>query len=217
MDNLLLPLFPLEVVLLPEEPLPLHIFEERYKLMIGECLKAKAAGSSKQEFGVILAKGLELHSVGCTARIINVTRKYEDGRMDIFTVGARRFEILYTNDEMAYLRGGVDFFEDEPGSDVPGEEEAQHAIDLFRQAVQRLRKSTDVPIHLPRPHRYLSFRIAAPLPLDLDFKQQLLGLRNESERLRHVTRVMEKLIAQLDLVQKARTKAGGNGNVYTAA
>jgi Lon protease-like protein len=215
MDDLLLPLFPLAIVILPEEPLPLHIFEDRYKQMIGECLAAKAAGSNKQEFGIVFAKEQSLHTVGCAARIVNVTRKYDDGRMDIFTTGTRRFEILYTNEEKAYLRGGVDFFEDEPGHDVAGEEEAQRAIDLFRQAIQRLRKSTDVPIHLPRPHRYLSFRIAAPLPLDLDFKQQLLGLRNESERLRHVTRVMEKLIVQLDLVQKAKAKAGGNGNVPT--
>ncbi|MGH6631423.1 MAG: LON peptidase substrate-binding domain-containing protein, partial [Burkholderiales bacterium] len=136
MDNLLFPLFPLDIVLLPEEPLPLHIFEDRYKLMIGECLEAKAAGSSKQEFGIVFAKEQKIHTVGCAARIVNVTRKYDDGRLDIFTVGTRRFEILYTNEEKAYLRGGVDFFEDEPGSEVAGEVEAQPAIECFRQAMQ---------------------------------------------------------------------------------
>ena len=215
MDDLLLPLFPLEIVLFPEEPLPLHIFEDRYKLMIGECLAAKAAGSSQQEFGIVCAKEQKLHTVGCAARIVNVTRKYEDGRMDIFTVGTRRFEILYTNEEKAYLRGGVDFFEDDPSSDVASDDEAQPAIELFRKAIQRLRKSADVPIHFSRPYRYLSFRIAAPLPLDLDFKQQLLGIRHEKERLQLVSRVAERLIVQLDVVEKARTKAGGNGNVHT--
>ena len=215
MDDLLLPLFPLEIVLLPEEPLPLHIFEDRYKLMIGECLEAKAAGSSHQEFGIVCAKEQKLHTVGCAARIVNVTRKYEDGRMDIFTVGTRRFEILYTNEEKAYLRGGVNFFEDDPSSDVASDDEAQPAIELFRKAIQRLRKSADVPIHFSRPYRHLSFRIAAPLPLDLDFKQQLLGIRHEKERLRLVSRVTERLIVQLDVVEKARTKAGGNGNVHT--
>ncbi len=215
MDDLLLPLFPLEIVLLPEEPLPLHIFEERYKLMIGECLQAKAAGSSEQEFGIVFAQEQKLHTVGCAARIVNVTRKYDDGRMDIFTVGTRRFEILYTNEEKAYLRGGVDFFEDEPGSDVAGEEEARQAIELFCKGIQRLRKSSDVPIHLPRPYRYLSFRIAAALPFDPGFKQQLLEIRREDERLRLMTPAMEKLIAQFDLVQKARAKAGGNGNVHS--
>jgi len=85
---------------------------------------------------------------------------------------------------------------------------------LFRQALQRLHKSTDMPVHLPRPYRYLSFRIAAPLPLDLEFKQQILPIRNETERLRRVTRVIAQLITQLDFVQKARSKAGGNGNLH---
>ena len=215
MDDLLLPLFPLEIVLFPEEPLPLHIFEDRYKLMIGECLEAKTAGPSQQEFGIVCAKGQELNTVGCAARIVNVTRKYDDGRLDIFTVGTRRFEILYTNEEKAYLRGGVDFFDDDPSEDVASDDEAQTAIELFRQAIQRLRKSADVPVHFSRPYRYLSFRIAAPLPLELDFKQQLLGIRQENERLRLVTRVAERLIVQLDVVEKARTKAGGNGNIHT--
>ena len=214
MDDLLLPLFPLEAVLLPEEPLSLHIFEERYKLMVRECLQAKSLGTGQQEFGVILAREQEVQTVGCTARIINLTRKYPDGRMDIFTVGSRRFEVLYTNEEKAYVRGGVEFFDDDPDADLPDEDEAQDAIELFRQAVQRIHKSTDVPIHIPRPYRHLSFRIAAPLPLDLDFKQQILSLRNEPERLRRVTRAIDHLITQSDFVQKARSKAGGNGDIH---
>jgi ATP-dependent Lon protease len=214
MDDLLLPLFPLEAVLLPEEPLSLHIFEERYKLMVRECLKAKSTGTGQQEFGVILAREQEVQTVGCSARIINLTRKYPDGRMDIFTVGSRRFEVLYTNEEKAYVRGGAEFFDDDPDADLPDEDEAQDAIELFRQAVQRIRKSPDVPIHLPRPYRHLSFRIAASLPLELDFKQQLLSLRNEPERLRRVTRAIGHLITQSDFVQKARSKAGGNGDIH---
>lgn len=213
MDELLLPLFPLEVVLMPEEPLPLHIFEERYKAMVGECLEAKAAGSGLQEFGIVLAKDQEMRTVGCSARIVNLTRKYQDGRLDILTVGKRRFEVLYTNEERAYLRGGVDFFEDEAGADTVGDEEAARAIDLFRRVMQKMHKSTDMPIHFPRPYRYLSFRMAAPLPLDLDFKQQLLTVRNEAERLHQVIRVMDLLVAQLELVEKARSKAGGNGDI----
>lgn len=213
MDELLLPIFPLEAVLLPEEPLPLHIFEERYKQMIGECLEAKAANSGPQEFGVVLAKEQEMRTVGCSARVVNLTRKYADGRMDILTVGKRRFEILYTNQEKPYLRGGVEFFEDDAGPDTPTDEDAGRAIELFRTAMQRLRASKDMPIHLPRPYRYLSFRIAAPLPLDLDFKQRLLSVRNEPERLGQVLHVMELLIKQFDLVQKAQAKAGGNGDI----
>jgi ATP-dependent Lon protease len=213
MEQGLLPLFPLEVVLLPEEPLPLHIFEDRYKQMIGECLAAKVAGSRQQEFGVVLGKDQQILKVGCTARIVNLTRKYEDGRMDILTVGKRRFEIFSTDEERAYLRGEVEFFDDETGADTPNEELAAHAIELFREAVRRLRHSADIPIHLPRPYRYLSFRIAASLPLDLEFKQRLLPMRNEVERLTQLTHVIDGMIEQLDLVEKTRARAGGNGDI----
>ena len=215
MEELLLPLFPLEAVLLPEEPLPLHIFEDRYKAMIGDCLEAKAEGSGQQEFGVVLIKNQEMQSVGCSARIINLTRKYPDGRMDIFTVGARRFEILMTHQDDAstpYLRAGVEHFDDEPGSDTPPDPDAEHAIELFRKVMQKLHQAPNMPIHLPRPYRYLSFRIAAALPLDLNFKQEQLTVRNEPERLQQVSDAIEVLIPQIETAQKTRSKAGGNGH-----
>jgi Lon protease-like protein len=211
MEENLLPLFPLEMVLLPEEPLPLHIFEERYKTMIGECLQAKAAGKGQQEFGVVLLKGQAVSTVGCTARIINLTRQYEDGRMDILTVGKRRFEILLTNEERPYLQGAVDYFEDE-GPDAPSDEAAEHAIARFREAMRKLRHASEMPVHLPRPYRYLSFRLAAALPLDFAFKQQLLALRSEPERLTLVQRALEILMNQLEHVQESQKRAGGNGH-----
>jgi Lon protease-like protein len=211
MEENLLPLFPLEIVLLPEEPLPLHIFEDRYKTMIGECLQAKAAGKGLQEFGVVLLKGQAVSAVGCTARIINLTRQYEDGRMDILTVGKRRFEILLTNEDRPYLQGAVDYFEDE-GPDAPSDAAAELAIERFREAMRKLRHAAEMPVHLPRPYRYLSFRIAAALPLDLGFKQQLLTLRDEPERLMLVQRALEILMNQLEQVQQSQKKAGGNGH-----
>jgi Lon protease-like protein len=212
MEEILLPLFPLELVLLPEEPLPLHIFEDRYREMIGECLRAKSSGFGRQEFGVVLAKGEEISNVGCSAQIVSVTRKYEDGRMDILAVGKRRFEILLTNEEKSYLRASIEYFDDE-GSDTPGEKEAENAIQLFRQIMRRLHQASDMPVHLPQPYRYLSFRLAASLPLPLEFKQQLLSLRNEPERLQQVVHSMHQLIHQIDVVQEARKKAGGNGDI----
>ncbi len=209
----LLPLFPLEVVLMPEAPLPLHIFEDRYKEMIGVCLKAGEDPSRKEDFGVVLAKGQEVSRLGCSARIVNLTRTYADGRLDIFTVGSRRFEILVVNQEKSFLRGGVEFFDDDPGQDLPAETDAARAIELFRQVMQRIRNSPDIPIHLQRPYRYLSFRLAAPLPLDLDFKQHLLGVRNEPERVIEVIQAFEALLPQLDRAEHAREKAGGNGDV----
>jgi len=212
MEEILLPLFPLEAVLLPEEPLPLHIFEERYKTMIGECLRARTTGEGQQEFGVVLLRGQELSSIGCTARIINVTRQYEDGRMDILTVGKRRFEVLLMNEEKSYRRGSVDFFDDE-GPNVPADQEAELAIARFREVMRKLRQAAEMPIHLPRPYRYLSFRLAAALPLGLEFKQQLLCLRDEPERLGRVVRAMQAILHQLERIQRTQEKSGGNGNL----
>ncbi len=212
MEEILLPLFPLEVVLLPEEPLPLHIFEDRYREMIGQCLRAKTSGIGGQDFGVVLAKGQEISNVGCTARIVSLTREYDDGRMDILTVGRRRFEVLLTNEEKSYLRASVEFFDDE-GSDTPGDTEAESAIQLFQEVMRRLHQTSDVPVHLSQPYRSLSFRLAAVLPLALDFKQQLLSLRNEPERLQQVVHSMRQLSQQIEVVHVSRKKAGGNGDV----
>jgi Lon protease-like protein len=212
MPDLLLPLFPLGIVLLPEELLPLHIFEERYKEMIGECLEAKSAGAGNQEFGILQVQGEEMHMVGCSARVVNVTRTYPDGRLDILTVGVRRFEVLFTNEEKSYLQGGVDFFDDDPGADTAGDAESQRAIGVFRTALQHLRKSKDIPVHLPPPYRHLSFRMAGSLPLEASFKQELLSSRNESQRLERLTHLMEQLIAHVTRVEVTQRKAGGNGH-----
>src|SRR5947208_1422620 len=106
----LLPLFPLDVVLLPGAPLPLHIFEPRYKEMISECLKQKSV------FGVVRAQEQSVADVGCTAEILTVTKEYEDGRLDIVTQGVSRFEVMQVNDERSFLRAEVLYLEDEPGS-----------------------------------------------------------------------------------------------------
>jgi len=216
MDERLLPLFPLDVVLMPEAPLPLHIFEGRYKEMIGECLEAGKKSSRTEDFGVVLAKGQEVSRLGSSARIVNTTRTYEDGRMDIFTVGVRRFEVLEVNQDRSFLRADVEFFDDDPGADLPAEADAARAIELFGQMMRRLRKSDDMPIHLVRPYRHLSFRLTAPLALDLDFKQHLLGVRNEAERLSLVIQAFEKLLPELDRAERAREIAGGNGHARSA-
>ena len=214
MDELLLPLFPLELVLLPEEQLPLHIFEDRYKQMVGECLRAEGRDSGRREFGVVLAQGEKIHGIGCTAQIVEVTKRYNDGRMDILSVGKRRFEILYTNEEKSYLRGGVEFFDDDPGNDTPPEADARAAIAQFRTIAKRLQRIDDVAMQFKRPYRHLSFQIAGPLPLKPEFKQRLLVNRNETERLRELTKSIAQMIVEFDYLQEVRRKAGGNGRVH---
>ena len=104
MQQELLPLFPLPVVLFPRTPLPLHIFEERYKEMMRDVLESKA------EFGVVLAGEKGIVNTGCTAIVERVLKNYPDGRMDLVAQGRRRFEIILLNDEKSYLRGAVEFF-----------------------------------------------------------------------------------------------------------
>src|SRR5579863_4465739 len=121
-----LPLFPLQVVLLPEAELPLHIFEERYKEMIQEAIRGQL------EFGVVLANEKGIVNTGCTASIHKVLREYPDGRLDILAVGRRRFEILRLNDERSFLRGAVEFFDDEEAPPPPPETR-QQAIAAYNE------------------------------------------------------------------------------------
>ena len=211
MEEHLLPLFPLEVVLFPYQILPLHIFEDRYRQMIGECFKSDDLSSPQGEFGVVCAREGKLEPIGCTARITNVIRRHDDGRLDILTRGQSRFEILFTNDEKPYLRGAVTLFEDED-SNPPPEAEAERALGLLHELMKRLPSTSSRPDFLPESPQP-SFRIAAAIPGGLEFKQQLLALRSERERLLRLADLMAKLIPALDLRERGRSKASGNGHV----
>lgn len=203
MQDLLLPLFPLEVVLFPGQRLPLHIFEDRYKKMIGECL----AGEASKEFGVVLSKDNAIVNVGCTAEITGVTRQYPDGRMDITTLGRRRFEVLFVDESREYLRAAAQFFQDEDVKEPPPI--AKQIKDLQHQVMQLIPHEEDEPA--PEASLPLSFRVSGPLPLDLDFRQMLLALRSEPERLERLLEYLQQLLPRLRLASHARAKAGGNG------
>ena len=205
MPDDLLPLFPLDVVLLPAAPLPLHIFEERYKLMIGECL------NQGHEFGVVRAHGEDFETIGCTAEILKVIKRYADGRMDLLTVGQRPFEVLSVNHELPYLRAACAFLDDEEEVE-PDAENANRALILFHQVLE-LQSSRADDRELRPDTPFLSFQMAAQLPLDDDSKQQLLALRHESERLQQLTEYLSNLLVLLEKGQKLRRKAGGNGKL----
>ena len=197
-----LPLFPLEVVLLPGSPLPLHIFEPRYKEMIGECLERN------QVFGVVRAKEGGVAEIGSTAEIMSVTKKYEDGRMDIVTVGRDRFEVLHVNQERSFLQGEVSYLRDEAGA-ASGEEISQamklHS-EIMTLAGAQPADSADID------KQQLSFYLAGSLPLDLDFKQALLGMKSEPERLQAIISFFETILPSMRRTVHVRRKAGGNGH-----
>lgn len=199
----LLPLFPLDLVLLPGTPLPLHIFEPRYKEMIGECLE------QKKVFGVVRVQGEGLADVGCTAEIVAVTKTYDDGRMDIVTRGCQRFELLSVNQERSFLQGEVLYLPDDP--QAPTSEETARAIELHKQILTLANAQQDLPDSDDSP---LSYRLAGSLPLDLDFKQKMLSLRSEAERMRIIISYFENILPSLRRAVQVRQKAGGNGHAH---
>lgn len=197
----LLPLFPLDVVLLPGTPLPLHIFEPRYKEMIGECLANNAP------FGVVRALEEGLAEVGCTAEIVSVTKEYPDGRMDLIAEGRKRFEVVELNQDRSFLRAEVLLVPDEPVTS--SEADKARAIRLHLEILSLAGAVQDLSA---ADQSSLSFYLAGSLPLDLDFKQKLLARRSESERIQAVAAYLEGILPNLRRAARARQKAGGNGH-----
>lgn len=202
MPGLLLPLFPLSVVLFPRTDLPLHIFEERYKEMVGDVL------AGNREFGVVLALEKGIASVGCTARIHEVDKKYDDGRMDLSTVGFRRFEIQDLDEGRSYLRGRVEFFDDESGERA--EEE------FIRKAIRGYyaMRALETGRSLPEPvlnDPQLSFQLAQAVT-DLNVRQMLLMSRSEAERIRRLAEHFPVTAARERRIEHFRTIVPRNGH-----
>jgi Lon protease-like protein len=202
MQEGLLPLFPLQVVLLPGGELPLHIFEDRYKEMIGEVLR------DRREFGVVLASEKGIVNTGCTATVDKVLRRYPDGRMDIMARGRRRFEILLLNDERAFLRGSVDFFDDE--------QSAQPAADIRKRAIEGFNELQALSASQPLDNEQfkdpqLSFRLAQPVP-DLGLRQSLLSTRSEADRMRQLADFFPSYNTRQKRIQHIKEVAPRNGH-----
>ena len=191
--NARLPLFPLELVLFPETNLPLHIFEPRYKEMIQDCLE------NDWEFGVLLDRAGSISNIGCTASITEVLARYPDGRMNILVRGGRRFETSVVDEERAYLRGTVDFLEDFAAEPVEPDL-GQRGISLYGR-LRELLPLANEPFPGPSPiwtDKQLSYRMMAGVPAAVDWKQDLLELRSEPERLVRVIDFFEELIEYLE-------------------
>jgi Lon protease-like protein len=197
-----IPIFPLELVLFPGVPLPLHIFEPRYKEMIGLCLERGL------EFGVVLAQGEQLALTGCTAEILNVVQRYLDGRMDIVTIGRRVFRVEELIDEKAYYEARVTFVADE----------AEGALAAHRtQALREMYQQCHLVAHGrgPEPLREgepYSYQMASELPVEPEAKQALLELRSEASRQEHLFSYLSHWYPRLQRIHRMQAKAGGNGH-----
>jgi Lon protease-like protein len=195
----LLPIFPLELVLLPGVPLPLHIFEPRYKEMIAECLE------QKKPFGVVRASNDGVADIGCTAEIMSVTKKYDDGRMDILTRGVDRFEVIQVNEDRSFLQAEISVVQDEgEDEDEPGKPAVQMVTRAVRLHAEIAKLAGAEPSGPDEHAGNLSFLLAGSLPLDLDFKQNLLSTLSETKRLEAVIGYLEAILPGLRRASKAR-------------
>ena len=196
------PLFPLGIVALPHELVPLHIFEERYRTMIGECLEQ---GS---EFGIVWAADEGLRPVGCAMEITEVLERMEDGRLNILTRGTRPFRIVDEQHDLPYPAGTVEFLTDKAEQADPKTQAAAHEAygSLVEQATDRTPDAEELA-------SMSAYEMAATVDFGLDAKQGLLDLRSENARLRLVTRLFRAASKRLDFIERAQERARSNGKV----
>lgn len=198
------PLFPLGLVALPSELVPLHIFEERYKLMIGRCLEERS------EFGIVWLAEDGLREIGCACEIAEVLERLPDGRINLIARGTRVFRIEARQDELPYPAGTVEFLDDADEHDEDAAADARVAYaDLVEQATDRV----------PEPGELAAmsaYEMAATVEFGPDAKQGLLDLRSEPARMKLLTRLCRAAIKRLDYIDRAQSRARSNGKVHFA-
>ncbi len=201
----LLPLFPLQLVAFPGTVVPLHIFEERYKTMVGDCERTGA------EFGIVLAKDGGIVNAGCTVVVENVLERYPDGRFDVLARGRRRFSLIAIDQELEWLRGEVEFFDDEDFTPV-SPQTRQKAFASWREIRTALAETGQQTVDGdPDPeHPLLSFQLAQSVG-DVDFQSAMLRSRSEAERLKQFIEFAQEYIPRTHYTAKMKRVAPTNG------
>jgi Lon protease-like protein len=197
------PLFPLGLVALPGELIPLHIFEDRYKTMVGRCME------DESEFGIVWVGDDELHEVGCACEIAEVLETMDDGRINLIARGTRVFRVDARQDDLPYPAGTVEFLEDDAEDDVD-EEVQREAREVYAELVEQ---ATDRTPDQEELEAMSAYEMAATVEFGLDAKQGLLDLRSETARLKLVTSLFRAAIKRLDFVERAQARARSNGKV----
>lgn len=196
------PLFPLGIVALPSESVPLHIFEDRYRTMIERCLR------DKREFGIVWMAEDELKPIGCACAIDKVLERTEDGRMNILARGTRAFRLLERQEDLPYPAGVIEFLDEHDDDADP--EVARVARELYAELVEQ---ATDKVLSAEELRAFDAYRMAATVEFGTDAKQELLELRSETARLNLLTMLFRAAIKRMELVERAQTRARSNGKV----
>lgn len=196
------PLFPLGMVALPSEMVPLHIFEERYKTMIAECLDRDS------QFGIVWLSDAELAPVGCACEIVRVLSRMDDGRLNIMSRGTRALAVLRRQDELAYPAGEVELLDDDDEEPDPGARAG--AVEAYAALVEQ---ATDERPDDEALAQLSAYEMAARVDFEVDVKQELLTQRSENERLRRLATLLEEVQGRLEAQERAQMRAQSNGKV----
>ena len=200
-DGVELPIFELPLVLLPGELLPLHIFEERYKQMIGECL------DEEREFGILWLADDELKEVGCAARVTRVLERFEDGRLNILAEGTTPFRMERRIGDLAYPAGDIVLLDDEPGSDDAALERARTTYADLVEEVTDERPEAETLAGLD------AYGMAATVDINPAAKQALLELRSEPARLEQLDGLFAEALRRIKTAARVAEQASGNGHL----
>ncbi len=201
------PLFPLGIVALPGESIPLHIFEDRYRRMIERCLN-----DDPGEFGILWLSDEELKQVGCACEITEVLERMDDGRLNILVSGTRPFRLIERQDDLPYPAGTVEFLADQP-QDGPDVLAGDRARSLYQDLVMQ---ATDRELTEPELAELDSYAMAATVEFEIEEKQELLELRGENERLTLLGTLLAAAIERLEIIERAQVRALSNGKVRFA-
>ncbi|MCK6602436.1 MAG: LON peptidase substrate-binding domain-containing protein [Bacteroidetes bacterium] len=195
------PLFPLNLVLCPGEVLSLHIFEDRYKEMIGQCL------ADNTPFGILLVENHQLSTIGCLARITEVVNRFADGTFDIRVEGTSRFELLSVDRKLAWLRGTITPFED---LSTEFNRDLQATVNRLHRDLLRLAGSEEGHRQPPPPAG--SFILSHSSGLSLRDKQKLVGMRDENARLEFLEHHLRNVVAQIRYFEEVKSLIRANGD-----
>jgi Lon protease-like protein len=198
------PLFPLGIVALPTESVPLQVFEDRYRTMIERCLE------EEREFGIVWMSDDELKPIGCACAIEEVLERMEDGRMNILARGTRPFRLLERQEDLPYPAGVVEFLAEHDDSAEADAEVVRVARELYAELVEQ---ATDKTLSAEELQALDAYRMAATVEFGTDAKQELLELRSETARLNLLAMLFRAAIKRMELVERAQTRARSNGKV----
>lgn len=206
--NELVAIFPLGIVMLPEQLIPLHIFEERYKLMIGECL------AEDKVFGLVYFDGQKMCRYGCSARVQEVLKKYSNGRLDIVTRGERRFIVGRLEESKPYLQATVEYFDDDP--EEPDDDmlrDARRGIMLLKQVVGLEPHPSSLDLTGRLDLKSISFLVAGSAGFNAPEKQKFLEMTSTRKRLQKSVAALSRIIDRIRITEEIQSLIGGNGSL----